>query len=778
MLRPTPGEPSARRIDLVRKFVIAMTLLALPGVAAWAQDGAGGARTAAAPVVIGGVAINGPAAPVPPAVVARDAQGRATIRAVRITDRLRIDGQLDEAVYRDIQPIDGFIQTEPNGGQPATERTEAWIFFDDDTLYVAARCYDSQPESRWVANEMRRDSMNVVRNENFAIYFDTFYDRRNAFLFEISPIGGVYDATVTNERPPGNTEWNPVWERKAGRFDGGWTAEMAIPFRSLRYKPGRSQVWGVNLRRTVRWKNEESFVARMPPNTGSVIFQISLGATLVGLDVPPGSRNVEVKPYAISSLTTDTRATPPVSNDGTGDAGFDVKYGVTQNLTADFTYNTDFAQVEVDEQQVNLTRFSLFFPEKREFFLEGQGIFDFGGAGTSGGSIPLLFFSRRIGLAGNRAVPILAGGRLTGKVGRTTVGLLDVRSRDDEASGSLATNFTVVRVKQDVFRRSSVGALFTDRSVSLNGPGSSNAYGADAVIGLYDNWTINTSLARAGTPDGGGDDTSYRAQLSYNGDRYGVGVERLAVGADFMPEVGYVRRSDFKTNAASFRFSPRPRNSRRVRRYTYSASYNYLTDGDGRLETRDATLGFSTEFQSSDRLSVRSTRTYDRLDVPFAIAPGVAIPGGEYGYQDFGAGWSLGNQRRISGGLSFSAGQFYDGHLASLTFSGGRLELSPQLSLEPGVSLNHVTLPEGTFDTRLLSSRLTYTITPFAFLSGLIQYNSSNHTLSTNLRFRWEYQPGSEMFFVYTDERDTALPGYPGLKNRAFVAKVNRLFRF
>jgi hypothetical protein len=771
--------------------VIGLTVFVLAAAAAGAQDTAvsPAARDAGGPIVVDGVSIDGPAPPVPPAVVTRDSQGRATIRAVRLTERLHIDGQLDEAVYRQVQPIAGFIQTEPNGGQPATEATEAWIFFDDDTLYVAARCYDSQPESRWVANEMRRDSMNVVRNENFAVYFDTFYDRRNAFLFEISPIGGVYDATVTNERAPGNTEWNPVWDRKAGRFDGGWTAEMAIPFRSLRYKPGHSQVWGVNMRRTVRWKNEESFVTRMPPNTGSVIFQISLGATLVGLDVPPGSRNVEVKPYGISSLTSDTRARPAVSNEGSGDAGFDVKYGVTQNLTADFTYNTDFAQVEVDEQQVNLTRFSLFFPEKREFFLEGQGIFDFGGAGSAGGNVPLLFFSRRIGLAGSRAVPIVAGGRLTGKVHRTTIGVLDVRSGEDAASASVGTNFSVLRVKQDVGRRSSVGALFTDRSVSLTGPGSSEAYGADAVIGLYDNWTINTYLARAGTPLVRGadlqvrpgradDDTSYRGQVSYNGDRYGLGLERLAVGANFNPEVGFVRRRDFKTNAASFRFSPRPRNSRRVRRYSYSVSYNYLTDGDGRLESRDATANFTTEFQNSDRFSVRTTRSYEFLDQPFLIAPGVAIPVGGYGFEDVGAGWAFGNQRRLSGSVSMSAGRFYDGHLTSLVLGGGRFEVSPQVSLEPSVSLNHVTLPEGAFDTTLVSNRLTYTLTPFAFFSGLVQYNSSNRTLSTNLRFRWEYQSGSEMFLVYTDERDTALPGYPDLKNRAFVAKINRLFRF
>ncbi|MEQ1728857.1 MAG: DUF5916 domain-containing protein, partial [Vicinamibacterales bacterium] len=336
--------------------------------------------------IVNGVTINGPAPPVAPDTVARDTQGRVTLRATRITSAMKIDGALDEEAYQLVQPMGGFVQTEPRRGEPATEQTEVWIFYDDENIYVGAKCYDSSPEDRWVANEMRRDSMNVVRNENFSIYFDTFYDRRNAFLFELSPIGGIYDAYVTNERSPGNTDYNPVWYRQAGRFEKGWISEMAIPFRALRYKPGASQVWGVNARRTVRWKNEESFIQKMLPNQGSVIFQISLGGTLVGVDAPSGSKNLVLKPYAIAGLSSDLRAKPAVNNDRDGDVGFDVKYGLTQNLTADFTYNTDFAQVEVDEQQVNLTRFPLFFPEKREFFLEGQGIFDFGGAvSTAGG---------------------------------------------------------------------------------------------------------------------------------------------------------------------------------------------------------------------------------------------------------------------------------------------------------------------------------------------------------------------------------------------------------
>jgi hypothetical protein len=236
-------------VRLFARFALLLAAVGLcPGVAAAQPASPAGAAAR------GGV-INGPEAPVAPETLARDTQGRVTLRATRITTPIKIDGKLDEEPYRLVKPMGGFVQTEPARGEAATEATEVWIFYDKDTVYVGAKCYDSAPEETWVANEMRRDSMNVVRNENFAIYFDTFLDRRNAFLFELSPIGGTYDAYVTNERAPGNTDYNPVWARQAGRFDGGWIAEMAIPFRALRYRPGSDQVWGVNVRRTVRWKN-------------------------------------------------------------------------------------------------------------------------------------------------------------------------------------------------------------------------------------------------------------------------------------------------------------------------------------------------------------------------------------------------------------------------------------------------------------------------------------------------------------------------------------------
>ncbi|MBI4264769.1 MAG: carbohydrate binding family 9 domain-containing protein, partial [Acidobacteria bacterium] len=397
---------------------------------------------------------------------------------MRLDRPLAVDGRLEEAVYSSVPAISDFVQQEPNEGAPATEKTEVWVFYDADNVYVVARCWESEPD-RVIANEMRRDNTTIFQgNDNFAFAFDTFYDRRNVVSFDVNPVGGRLDGQVTNERQI-NTDWNPVWDLAVGRFEGGWTLETAVPFKSLRYQPGRAQIWGINLRRRNLWKNEWSFVTPIPNSFGTRgIFQASLAATLVGLEAPPGSKNLELKPYIVSSLRSDTTVRPAVANDVDGDVGLDVKYGLTQNLTADFTYNTDFAQVEADEQQINLTRFSLFFPEKREFFLENQGTFSFGGVATrAGGDAPVLFYSRRIGLNQGTVVPIEGGGRLTGRVGRFSVGVLGIRTEEEAASRARPTTFSVVRLKRDVLRRSSVGLMVTNRSVAQAGTGANTAYG-------------------------------------------------------------------------------------------------------------------------------------------------------------------------------------------------------------------------------------------------------------------------------------------------------------
>ena len=720
-----------------------------------------------------GIVIDGPPPPQPPAVITRGADGRATIRAVRV-ERLTVDGVLDELVYQEVPPAAEFIQQEPLEGAPASEQTEIWVLFDDDHIYLSVRAWHSAPESEWIVNEMRRDSPNVASGEFVGVLLDTFYDRRNGNMFGINPLGGRLDGQMTDERSV-NLDWNPIWELRTGRFEGGWTFEAAIPFTALRYRAGRAQVWGINFMRNVQWKNERSFLVPVPAARGQAgIMQASLAATLVGLEVPEEIQRIEIKPYAITDLTSDRLADPPLSNDLHGDIGLDVKVDVTHNLVADVTVNTDFAQVEADLQQVNLTRFSLFFPEKREFFLENQGLFAFGGAGAGpfggGGSTPVLFYSRRIGLEQGREVPLDVGGRLTGRVGAFRVGVLNIQTGTEPVTATPSTNFTAVRVTRDVLRRSSVGAIFMRRSRSTEALGSNETYGLDGTFGFYDNLNINTYWARTRTR-GFEDDVSYRGQLDYAGDRYGVRVERLVVGTDFNPEIGFLPRHDFERSFGSFRFSPRPRSIAAIRKFSVGAQIDYITDRAGLLETREAQGRFGIELENGDNFTLSYTRNYEFLKQPFRIGPGVTIPVGGYSFQDVRTSYAFGPQRRLAGRLSAQHGGFFSGNRTNVRLS-GRLEVIPQLSIEPSVSVNWVDLPEGSFTTELVTTRTTYTVTPSMFVSALVQYNSSNDSLGANLRFRWEYQPGSELFVVYNEQRDTLTPRFPDL------IKINRLFRF
>jgi hypothetical protein len=735
-----------------------------------------------------------PDAPVAPDVIARDASGHATVRAIKLSAPLRVDGKLDEEIYQLEKPFGGFIQVTPRYGEPQTERSDVWITYDDEHIYVSCRCWDSEPEDKWIANELRRDTSQLRQNDQIGVSFDTFYDRRSGFVFYTNPLGARADYSVVDEGGP-NTDWNPVWDVKTGRFEGGWTVEMAIPFKSLRYRSGPNQVWGLQMRRTVRRKNEWAYLTRVPQNlAGPQAFnRVSSGGTLVGLDLPPAGKNLELKPYAISRLTTDRIQTPPLRNDLTGNVGGDLKYGLTANLTADFTYNTDFAQVEIDEQQVNLTRFNLFFPEKREFFLEGRGLFDFARGGTASGgfgqqaaatsSQPYLFYSRRIGLNRGRVIPIDAGGRLTGKVGKYGLGLINIQTGDEKVSLTDPTNFSVVRVKRDILRRSSIGAMLTNRSTSVAGSGSNQGYGVDANLAFYQNVSFAGYYARTGTPRLHGDDDSYQGQFDYGADRYGAHLEYLKVGDNFNPEVGFVARDNFRRTYATARFSPRPKSIKAVRKFTYQANFDYFENGQGTRETRIETGRFQTEFDSSDNVVLEVERDYELLQRAVPIL-GVVMPSGGHQFTSTQVSYTFGAQRPVSGTLALQAGGFYNGTLTSVSYTMARISVMKQFSLEPTISINRVSTPSAEVTTRLYRTRADYGFTPRMFVSALLQYSSSDRAYGNNLRFRWEYRPGSELFVVYTDEHDMtdqrfASPALVrGLKNRAFVVKINRLLRF
>jgi hypothetical protein len=742
-------------------------------------------------------AIDGPPAPVAPEVITRGANGQATVRAIKLTAPLKVDGVLDEEVYTREKPFGGLIQVTPRYGEPQTERSDVWITYDDTHIYLTCKCWDSAPPDEWIVNELRRDTNGLRQNDHIGAMFDTFYDRRSGFGFYTNPLGARADYSVVDEGGP-NTDWNPVWTSKGGRFDGGWTVEMAIPFKSLRYRAGNNQVWGIQLRRSVRRKNEWAYLTPVPQIlAGPQAFnRISSAGTLVGLDLPEAGKNIEIKPYTVSRLTTDRLRVPQVSNEFEQDIGGDLKYAVTPNLTADLTINTDFAQVEIDEQQVNLTRFSLFFPEKRDFFLEGRGIFDFarGGTGvtnTNTSDTPYLFYSRRIGLNANRIVPIDLGGRLTGKIGPYAIGLMNIQTGPEAVSQTDPTNFTVLRLKRDVFARSAIGLMATNRSEAATGTGSNQAYGVDGAFSITQDFSLGAYWAKTESTGLEGDDQSWQARADYGTDTYGARGEFLAIGANFRPDIGFIRRTDINRSFGELRFSPRPSNIRGVRKFTFSGSGEYVENGAGNVEARVWAARFGTEFESSDQFQLDLVRSYDFLDLPFTPAgsPTAIAPGG-YSFDAVTAAMTFGAQRPISGTVTVQAGEYYDGTIRSITLgpgpqtSGGRVSVLKQLSFEPTFSVTRISLPSATFTTRLARTRVDYGFSPLMFLSALLQYNSADRAFGTNLRFRWEYAPGSEIFLVYTDERDmtddgfTPAPAIRGLKNRAFVFKLNRLWRF
>ncbi len=678
--------------------------------------------------------------------------------------------------------ISDFIQQEPEEGQPATEKTEAWILFDDVNLYISARNWDSHPE-REIANELRRDNGNILGNENFTFVIDTFHDRRNGYLFQTNALGALRDMTVTDDQQ--NSAWNGIWYVKTGRFENGWTMEVAIPFKTLRYRGSGPQTWGINLRRLVKWKNEFSYLSLVPAALGTVgVSRMASAATVIGLETPAESKNIELKPYAVASSLTNRSAADPFNNRGDANAGLDFKYGLTRSLILDATFRTDFAQVEEDLQQINLTRFSVFFPEKREFFIEGQGIFDFGGvqAGNSPGDVPLLFFSRQIGLSQGQAVPVLGGVRLTGRSGPFSIGALNIQTDDEPSARAVSTNFTALRLKRNLFRRSNVGVMATRRGPALGiGAAPSYTVGADATMLFFKSINVTSYYALTRVPGRNGEDvtgSSYRGRFDYTDDRYGASAEHMLIDRDFRPEVGYVRRTDVRRSFAQVRFSPRPRGSRIIRKLTWQASGDYVTDASAdTLQSREVSGLFRIDFQSSDQVSLDHSREFELLPSRFTISPGVAVPAGGYTYSATRVSYTLGQQRKVSGRLSAAAGTLYEGRKSELAYS-GRWGIVPQFSVEPSVSLNWVHLPYGDFTARLVSSRFTVTPSARMLISSLVQFNVDSHSVSSSARLRWEYTGGSELFVVYSDGRDTTNTGFPGLLNRTLAVKVTRLVRF
>jgi len=712
-----------------------------------------------------------------------------TVTAQRISKPLTVDGRFDDDVYRLLTPFTELIQQDPNEGSAVSERTEVWVVFDDENIYFAAKSFDSHPE-RIVATELRRDSSGIFQNDSIAIVIDTFHDLRNGFKFQTNALGAVQESAVVDE--VNVDSWNTVWEVRSGRYDWGWGFEMAIPFKSIRYPGSGPQVWGINMRRVIRAKNEIAYLTPMPRSFGAnAIYHMGSAATLVGIETPAQSMNLEFKPYGVSSLTTDRAAARPFNNKRDANGGFDFKYGLTRGLILDTTYRTDFAQVEEDQQQVNLTRYSLFFPEKRDFFLEGQAIYAFGGTNfgqnANPGEVPVLFFSRRIGLSNGLAVPVEAGARVTGKAGKYQLATLNIQTGDNSAAKAVSTNFTAVRVKREFLRRSNVGLIATRRAPTIGGTDTNAAYGADMNLFLFRNVVANAYYARS---DSGGatigqaprlrsGQASYRGRFDFNGDRWGYTVEHLLVGPQFNPEVGFVRRLDFRRNYGQIQFSPRPKNPTRVRRYSFTGTVDYVTSADAVVvQNKDYRGQVNVQFQNGDSWTpIDVSEQYELLPRSFVINPGTIVPTGGYSYRTVRTAYSLGQQRMMSGQVSAGYGTLYNGHRTEVGY-GGRMALLPQFAVEPSVSLNWVRLPYGNFSAPVVGARIIFTPNARTALTSFLQYNGSSRTMSSSVRLRWEYRPSSELFVVFSDGRNTLTGGYPDLLNRSVAVKVTRLLRF
>ncbi len=698
---------------------------------------------------------------------------RPQIAATRVQVPPRIDGVLDDPAWLDAPVQSDFIQQLPNEGARATERTEVRIVYDQDHVYIGARCYDSEPQ-RIIANEMKRDVSSIsTKDDSFAVVFDPFHDFRNGPMFIVTPKGSMHDLFVTDERQF-NWDWSTVWDARTTIDEHGWTVEMVVPFRSLRYDLALAPVWGIAVRRSVLRKGEHTFLlSRLPRELGvQAAGRLSAAVDLTGLADITRGRNLEFKPFVTSGSSQDNSAAP-AGAERFVEGGLDLKYGITQGLNLDVTYNTDFAQVEADTQQLNLTRFSLFFPEKRDFFLEGRDIYTFGvpqGVATRNPNTTLLFFSRRIGLERGREIPMHGGARLTGRAGPYSIGVLNI------TTGSLdlvpTTNFTVARVKRNIFQRSNVGAMFTARN-PRDGD-AQRAFGVDANFFFGRSTRASAFLASSQAPGVPSGDVSGRAQFTHEGDTWGLDVDHLSVGPNFNPSVGFVRRRDIRSNYGRLRYSPRFQR-KRVRQAFFTADFDYITGFDHGLQSRATTFGSSIDSHRSDALSVTVTRSFERLTAPFGIQQDVTIPEGTYRFTDAAVRLTSGPSRKIAGFVDYAFGSFFAGRRRSLTFNSISKPTS-HLAYSLNYQINDVRLPYGAFRNHLVGTRLDYAATTRLFTAAFLQWNSDAELGGINFRLQYRYKPGSDLYIVYNENRHMGTAD-PSLMDRSFVVKMTYLLR-
>ena len=696
---------------------------------------------------------------------------------------LRIDGRVSEALWERIPPLGGLRQQDPEEGDLATEDTEVRIAYDDAALYIAVTAYDSSPDDV-VARLMQRDrilepnqfgegTLESAGDDVVAILLDPFHDHRSGMVFATNPNGAEFEALIADEGGTINVDWRAVWEVAGTRTADGWSAEFAIPWRTLRYPDASGgEPWGINVFRMIRRKNEVT-LWRSWEREGGGLGRVSRAGHLIGLqDLPRQGLNVEAKPFVLGGRRQEVDDLSVVSSSNDVSTGLDIKTEVRPGLLLDLTVNTDFAQVEVDDAQVNLTRFSLFFPEKRDFFLENSGIFDFGVPGDPFEPPAYqMFFSRRIGISEDGEVPILGGARLTGRVGGQTVGFLSVLT--DEAPGVGQEAFSVARVKRDVGASGYLGGMVVDRRGS--GPANSSA-GIDGQLTIGEAWVWSFFGARSFTDGPGGDDNAYQVGYQYFGDTWSSFLNHIGIGGDAEASAGFITRTDYRRTDLFGGRTWRP-SAFGLREVQLFLGGTYATTmSDNRLQDWSGGFFFAPSWESSDDITFFANASETVIDEAFDLSDDVSVPVGRYRADHVGWFANTSRARPVGFGSTGFISRFYDGSLVTVS-TNLTLSISPQLSFEPGFTRNVVDVPGGSFTADISSLRASYSFSTKLFANALVQYNSLDSEFSTNVRFNFIHRPGSDLFIVFTENRGGEDFVWRRLADRGLVVKLTYLMR-
>ena len=707
--------------------------------------------------------------------------GADEIRVLRLTpaqtETLHVDGVLSEALWQAAAAIRDFRQQEPDEGAPSTENTEVRVAVDGDYVYVAVMAFDGEPD-RVVSRILARDR--VLENEHeglqfagddaVAILFDTFHDSRNAFVFATNPNGAEFEALITDEGSEVNIDWRAVWRVGATRNGQGWSAEFAIPLRTLRFPEGEEgRSWGFNVVRAIRRKNELAlWQSWSRDNEG---FQrVSRAGHLTGMgDLPRYGINVEVKPFVLGGTRQELNEDGQTPVERQAEVGLDAKSELIPGLVLDLTVNTDFAQVEVDDEQVNLTRFSLFYPEKRDFFLENAGIFDIGFGGGFGPPPYQIFFSRRIGIGAGGAIPILGGARLTGRVGGQTVGFMNVIT---EKSGETpTTSYSVARMKRDIGENNFLGWMVTDRR---DGDGSNTVAAVDGSFWLRRTMNVQGFYTRSFTSGDGGEDHAFSVSADYSTDLVGASIRHLTIGPDAQTDIGFITRTDIRQTGAEFRLSPRP-GRWGIRVIDARSEAEYISTTDGRMQDWEVGVFFGPEFESGESFGTKIGLGETQLDEAFVLADSVPIEIGRYDAGEVRVFANTSRHRALVGELHASREQFYGGTLWSVQASVSASP-SPQVSMELAHEWNRVDVPTGEFTSNITSLRFGYAFSTKLTTNALVQYNSLDNEFSANLRLNFIHRPGSDLFVVLTERRGVEDELWD-LSSRGLVVKLTYLAR-